>query len=93
LALFPSFSSAKSAAESTPQVEVELTHHEGSTVHSVQDIFDWWIPGKEAKMLLPKDFYLPAPALTGNTITSDDNGVEHEDPSFIELFWNPFHHA
>jgi hypothetical protein len=37
-------------------------------------------------MLLPKDFYLPAPALTGNTITSDDNGVEHEDPSFIELF-------
>jgi hypothetical protein len=37
-------------------------------------------------MLLTKDFYLPAPALTGNTITSDDNGVEHEDPSFIELF-------
>ena len=65
--IFPSFStvaqnptsSADVVPSEKPTSSPELTHRGSSTVRSVQDIFDRWIPGKEAKALVPKEFYLP----------------------------------
>jgi hypothetical protein len=86
---FPSFSSSESSPEATPQVEVELTHRGSSTVRSVQDIFDRWIPGKEAKLLLPKAFYLPASHIAEST-SPDNITAETAEPSILERFLKSF---
>jgi hypothetical protein len=87
---FPSFSCSESSPEAAPQVEVELTHRGSSTVRSVQDIFDRWIPGKEAKLLLPKAFYLPASHISETTTSPDNNAAETTEPSILERFLKSF---
>ena len=37
--------------------ELEMVHRGSSTTRTIEDLFDRWIPGEEARKLMPKDFY------------------------------------
>ena len=89
--IFPSFSTTDTTTlEEKSKVVVELTHPGSSTVRSVQDIFDRWIPGKEAKRLLPNEFYQPV-SPEGEMQENEESKKESESeqqPSILNRFMN-----
>lgn len=85
--IFPSFSTlvqnpipADVVPDEKPTSAPELTHRGSSTVRSVQDIFDRWIPGKEAKTLLPKEFYLPLSETLEKKECEETGNIPNEVP-------------
>jgi hypothetical protein len=51
------------AAPVAKELAVDMLHRGSSTIRSIEDLFDRWIPGDEARKLIPKDFYEPVPCM------------------------------